>query len=129
MIGEKRPLSALMRVAGHLTTGHDRVAARFSSPSQDGELDFDPQHLRRQDPTSPPKFTVSARFGRPQNFVTPRHARLSNAQSPFESFHFLRGLDLALRPEGTFHSLDANPLFLQALRMPEREIPRRQDVP
>ena len=61
--------------------------------------------------------------------MTARHTRLRDWKSLFESFHHLRGLELALRPKSSFRSLNANPLASQTLGKPQRKIPRRHDMP
>jgi hypothetical protein len=61
--------------------------------------------------------------------MTARHTCLRNSKSLFESFHFLRRLELAFRPKDSFHSPNANPLASQTFGKPKRKIPRRHDMP
>jgi hypothetical protein len=61
--------------------------------------------------------------------MSARHARLCNTKSLFERFHFLRRLELALRPKASFRSLNADPLALQILGKPKGEIPWRHHMP
>ena len=64
-----------------------------------------------------------AGLGSSQTLMTARHTCLRNSKSLFESFHFLRRLELALRPKSSFRSLNANPLASQTLGKPQAENP------
>ena len=129
MVCRERTPPTLVRVAGHFTASNNRIASRLSSRTHHSEFHFNAQVFRRQDPPSPPQYAVFPNLGASQNLMTARHTRLCNTKSLFESLHFLRRLELALRPKSPVRSLKANPLHLQAQGEPKGKIPRRHHVP